>query len=524
MTLVKALISVYDKTGIDVLAEGLVAMGWELVASGGTSSDLSRFGIPHTAVESLTGAPEMLGGRVKTLHPKIHGGILADRSNPTHLADLASHDIGAIDLVVCNLYPFEREPSVELIDIGGPAMVRAAAKNYQHVGVVVDPGVYEAVLSEIRTNGALSLETRQRLARDAFAHTAAYDRAITEWFGQGVADAARDRSPGALADAALPEIIHSELEKVQDLRYGENPHQNAARYRYKGSASRGWWDGCVQHSGIAMSYLNYFDVEAAWRLVADLADLDPGSAVAVVVKHANPCGAAVARSSSGAEAYTKAFDCDPLSAFGGVVALNKPVDTATAEIIVSNPKADVIIAPSYELDALTLMSSKRKNTRILQAPPFEIPKLEVRSLSGGALVQQADRHHARRDTWKVVTDAVPTESQLADLEMAWRVCARTTSNAIVIVRDAQAVGIGAGQQNRVDSSRIAARKAGDRSKGAVGASDAFFPFRDGLEALANAGVTAVVQPGGSIRDQELIDAANELGIAMVLTGERHFRH
>ncbi len=515
----RALISVYDKTGLDVLAGGLVELGWEIVASGGTSSELDRLGIDHVAVESVTGAPEILGGRVKTLHPKIHGGILADRSNPAHVVDLGAQEIEPIDLVVCNLYPFSRDPSVELIDIGGPAMVRAAAKNYEHVGVVVDPSEYPAVLVEVRELGSLTAATRLRLARDAFVHTAAYDQAIAAWLGGGA---------GAAGEGDLPELVQVVLEKVEDLRYGENPHQAGARYRYRevtpGQALSvpGWWERCRQHSGIAMSYLNYFDAEAAWRLAADLSALDPALATAVVVKHANACGAAMAKVAAGA--YAMAFACDPLSAFGGVVALSRPVDLETAELIVSNPKADVLIAPSYDLQALEMFRGKRKNMRVVQAPGFELSRVEVRSLCGGALVQRADRYLADRSSWRVVTDLSPTESQLEDLEMAWRVCARTASNAIVIVRDRQAVGVGAGQQNRVDSARIAARKAGERASGSVAASDAFFPFRDGLEALAEAGVTAVVQPGGSMRDQELIDAANELGIAMVLTGERHFRH
>ncbi len=533
----RALISVYDKTGLDMLASGLAELGWEIVSSGGTSSELSSLGIDHIAVESITGVPEMLGGRVKTLHPKIHGGILADRSDPAHVSDLDTQEIEAIDLVVCNLYPFGREPSIELIDIGGPAMVRAAAKNHEHVGVVVDPSEYVAVLDELRDRGSLALATRRRLARTAFALTAAYDQAIAAWLGQVAAEAVDAPGLGAsvegqvadeAVDGELPELVRVVLEKVEDLRYGENPHQRGARYRYREVLPRqaipapGWWDGCLQHSGIAMSYLNYFDAEAAWRLVADLSALDPEMATAVVVKHANPCGAAMGQGC--ADVYEMAFECDSLSAFGGVVALSRRVDMATAAKIGSNPKADVLIAPSYDPQALEMLKGKRKNMRILEAPPFELPAVEVRSLCGGALVQQADSYIADRSSWNVVTDAAPTELQLKDLEMAWRVCARTASNAIVIVRDLQAVGVGAGQQNRVDSSRIAARKAGERSVGSVAASDAFFPFRDGLEALASAGVTAVVQPGGSMRDQELIDAADELGIAMVMTGERHFRH
>lgn len=497
----RALISVYDKAGIVDLARGLVDLGWELVSSGGTASLLADDGVPVTEVAEVTGAPEMLGGRVKTLHPDIHGGILADRSNPDHLADLEGRDIAPIDLVVANLYPFTSEPSIELIDIGGPTMVRAAAKNHAHVGVVVDPSDYGPVLAELRSEGVLSDGTRRRLARCAFAHTATYDASIVGWFDEA-------------ADDALPESIHLSLERVQDLRYGENPHQIGARYREAGQS--GWWDEAVIHGGKAMSYLNIFDTEAAWQLVHSLGD-DPA---AVVIKHANPCGAAIA--ADVAAAYLAAHECDPVSAFGGIVAVNGTVTLAMAEPL-TEVFTEVVVAPGYEPDALALLQG-RKNLRILEAPAPHRPAYEVRSIDAGLLVQTADVVSLDRSTWTVPTRRSPSDPEWADLEFAWRVAARVSSNTIVLAKDLCAVGIGAGQQNRRDAGRIAAQKADGRAVGGACASDAFFPFRDGLEAAADAGATAVIQPGGSVRDDEVVAAADEAGIAMVFTGERHFRH
>ena len=502
----RALLSVHDKTGIADLARGLVEAGWELVSSGGTASVLADEGVPVVEVGEVTGAPEILGGRVKTLHPAIHGGILADRSDPGHLANLEARGIVPIDLVVGNLYPFTSDPGIELIDIGGPTMVRAAAKNHAHVGVVVDPADYRTVLDEIRAVGSLSDATRRRLARSAFAHTAAYDAAIVAWFDE---DPSSDH-----ANDLLKPSLHLALDRVHDLRYGENPHQAGARYRAAGSS--GWWDTAVVHGGKAMSYLNLFDTEAAWRLVHRLGD-EP---CAVVVKHANPCGAAVG--SDIADAYLSAHQCDPMSAFGGVVAVNRPVTPAMAEAL-SEVFTEVVVAPAYEPDALALLG-ERKNLRVLEAGPPGWPELDVRGIDGGLLVQTADDLVAEPSVWRVVTEREPTGAEWDDLEFAWRVVARVSSNAIVLVKNRCAVGIGAGQQNRRDAGRIAAEKAAGRAIDGACASDAFFPFRDGLDAAADAGVTAVVQPGGSLRDDEVVAAADAHGMAMVFTDERHFRH
>jgi phosphoribosylaminoimidazolecarboxamide formyltransferase/IMP cyclohydrolase len=505
----RVLLSVYDKTGLVDLARELTGMGHDLVSSGGTSRVLAEAGIEHQTVESVTAAPEMLGGRVKTLHPRIHGGILADRSNAEHLAQLADQGIEPIDLVVCNLYPFGSNPSIELIDVGGPTMVRAAAKNFAHVGVVVDPADYRTVLDELRQEGALSTETRRRLAGAAFAHTSAYDGAIADWFETL-------ETPAGLV--ALPAALHVSLHKAQELRYGENPHQAGARYRQVGHA--GWWDDVVQHSGMALSYLNIYDADAAWRLVHQLADLGP--AAAVVVKHANPCGAAVAPDA--VAAYDRAFDADPMSAFGGIVALSEPVTMALAEHLVANPKADVLIAPGYQDRALELLATRRKNMRVLTAPRPTADGLHVRQISGGWLVQEPYRLARGRADWRVATVVAPTDEQWRDVELAWRVCAAVKSNAIVLAAGGMAVGIGGGQQNRVSAGELAAQRAAGRAKGGAAASDAFFPFRDGVDAVAAAGVAVVVQPGGSVRDDEVIAAADEHGIAMVLTGERQFQH
>ncbi|MDQ1395426.1 MAG: phosphoribosylaminoimidazolecarboxamide formyltransferase / cyclohydrolase [Acidimicrobiaceae bacterium] len=499
----RALLSVYDKTGLEAFARGLVALGFELVSSGGTSRALAEAGIPHVEVEIVTGAPEMLGGRVKTLHPKIHGGILADRSKPEHLADIEGQGIDLIDVVACNLYPFTSQPSIEMIDVGGPTMVRAAAKNHAHVAVVVDPADYGPLLDELRREGALSAETKRGLARAAFAHTAAYDAAITSWF---------DETSGE----TLPATIHLALERAQELRYGENPHQQGARYRETGRHS--WWDDVVQHGGMALSYLNLYDADAAWQLVHELGE----QPAATVIKHANPCGAAVADDIL--TAYDRAFECDPMSAFGGIVALNRPVTEEVAAEMVGNAKADVLIAPGYEPAALGLFAAKRKNMRVLEAPAPTADRLHLRQISGGFLVQENYRFGTGRSQWRVVTEAEPTEAQWVDLELAWRVCAWVKSNAIVLVANGMAVGIGGGQQNRVHPGELAVQKAAGRAKGGAAASDAFFPFRDGLDTVAAGGIAAVIQPGGSLRDDEIIAACNEHGIAMVFTGERQFVH
>ena len=500
-----ALLSVYDKSGITELAASLVESGWTLLSSGGTAKVIADAGLPVTDVADHTGSPIMLGHRVVTLHPKVHGGILADRNNEEHQADLETHDIAPIDLVVVNLYPFSSDPGIELIDIGGPTMVRAAAKNHEFVGVVVDPDDYAAVAEEISA-GDLGQSTKRRLARKAFSHTAAYDAAIVEWLDEPQAD--------SIAEDPLPQSIHLAAERVQDLRYGENPHQVGARYRFSGQSS--WWDDAVQHNGKALSYLNLLDTEASWQLVHALGE-EP---TAVVIKHANPCGAAT--STDIVEAYARAHACDPISAFGGIVALNREVPKGLAEQLVE-VFTEVIVAPSFAPDAMEVLTTK-KNLRIIEAPPPGSTTLTMRSIDGGLLVQTTDRLLAGPDEWTVATERPPTEAELADLAFAWKVAARVTSNTIVLAKDRQAVGIGAGQQNRRDAGRIAAEKADGRATGGACASDAFFPFKDGLEAAIEAGCTAVVQPGGSVRDDEVIEAANEAGIAMVFTGERHFTH
>lgn len=517
----KALLSVYDKTGIEDLARGLSALGWELVSSGGTSAAMTAAGIDHIEVADLTGAPEMLGGRVKTLHPVIHGGILADRSKPDHLDALDRLGIGLIDLVVCNLYPFTSDPSIELIDVGGPTMVRAAAKNHDHVAVVVDPADYGPVLEELRTDGSISLATRRRLARQAFAHTAGYDAAIVEWLDSRDQDERAEAGGGDLATAVLlPESIHLTLERASSLRYGENPHQHGARYRVVGQQS--WWDEVVQYGGKELSYLNVFDADAAWRLVHELPS-GPAEQAVAIIKHANPCGAAL--DADLVRAYERALECDPQSAFGGIVAIGGRVTPAVAEAIAAGPQADVIIAPAYDDEALAQLSSKRKATRLLSAPTPEPLVRQYRFLGSSVLVQDADRFLVDPATWEVVTARQPTDDEWRDLQVAWKVCARTTSNAIAVVTGAQAVGIGAGQQSRVVAAQIAVEKAGERARGGAAASDAFFPFADGMLVLADAGVSAVVQPGGSIKDDVVIAAADEAGIAMVMAGgERHFRH
>ena len=520
----KALLSVYDKTGIEEFARGLAALGWELISSGGTSAALSAAGIDHVEVADLTGAPEMLGGRVKTLHPVIHGGILADRAKPDHLDALDKLGIGLIDLVVCNLYPFTSDPSIELIDVGGPTMVRAAAKNHDHVAVVVDPADYGPVLEELRTDGSISLETRRRLARQAFAHTAGYDAAIVAWLDEREQEALAEGEDVDATDLEtallLPDSIHLTLERAGSLRYGENPHQHGARYRVVGRDS--WWDDVVQYGGKELSYLNVFDADAAWRLVHEL-PTDPAECAVAIIKHAHPCGAAL--DADLVRAYELALECDPQSAFGGIVAIGGPVTLAVAEAIAAGPQADVIIAPSYDEEALAQLSSKRKATRLLSAPAPEALVRQYRFLGNAVLVQDADRFLVDPSTWEVATERQPTESEWQDLRIAWKVCARTTSNAIAVVTSGQAVGIGAGQQSRVVAAQIAVQKAGERATGGAAASDAFFPFPDGMQVLAAAGVAAVVQPGGSIRDDEVIAAADAAGIAMVMArGERHFRH
>ena len=502
----RALLSVFNKSGIVEFAAGLHALDWELISSGGTAKVISDAGIPVTDVADHTGSPIMLGHRVVTLHPKIHGGILADRDDPEHRQDLETHNIETIDLVVGNLYPFQADPSIETIDIGGPTMVRAAAKNHHHVGVVVDPNDYDIVLAELQNAGSLSSGTRQSLARKAFAHTAAYDAAIVSWFD--------DTSQESSASDLLPKSIHLSLERVHDLRYGENPHQTGARYRH--SSGSGWWDDAIQHHGKELSYLNVFDTEAAWRIAHSIGN----NPTVAVIKHANPCG--LACHDDIAEAYRRAHACDSVSAFGGIVAVNRNVPLELAEEL-SEVFTEVIVAPSFDDDALEKLMEK-KNLRIIEAPAPGFPLHDLRTIDGGVLVQTTDRVTMDRDTWTVATKRQPTESEWIDLEFAWQVAARVSSNCIVLAKDQQAFGIGAGQQNRRDAGQIAAAKANGRAIGGVCASDAFFPFRDGLDTAIEAGCSAVIQPGGSIRDEEVIAAADESDIAMVFTGERLFKH
>jgi phosphoribosylaminoimidazolecarboxamide formyltransferase/IMP cyclohydrolase len=491
------------------LAAGLHELGWRLISSGGTAKAIAAAGLPVTDVAELTGYPAILGHRVVTLHPAVHAGLLADLDQPEHRAELDELGIEPIALLVANLYPFASQPGIELIDVGGPAMIRAAAKNHAHVGVVVDPAQYGPVLDELREAGALSAATRHRLAREAFARTAAYDGAIARWMAGGDGDG----GAAATAPSGLPDALTLDLERVQELRYGENPHQQAARFRVAGA--RSWWDEAVQHGGKELSYLNLYDAEAAWRLVHRFDE-----PAVVIVKHANPCGVAVAGDITAA--YVAANACDPVSAFGGIVAANRPVPAALAEAL-GPVFTEVVVAPSFADDALAVLGAK-KNLRVLSAPPPYGNALDLRSIDGGVLAQDVDRVSLDRSGWTVPTVARPDEAMWQEMAFAWQVCAAVSSNAIVLTADRQAVGIGAGQQNRVDSARIALTKAAGRAAGGCCASDAYFPFRDGLDTVVEGGVRAVIQPGGSVRDGEVVAAADEHGIAMVFTGERHFKH
>ena len=500
----KALLSVYDKSGLLEFAAELKELGFDLIATGGTFQVLEKAGLKPTKVSDLSGFPEILGGRVKTLHPSIHAGILAKRTKE-QLAEIEALGIEAIDMVVVNLYPFEEtiknpesslEQIIEKIDIGGPTMIRAAAKNYKDVLVVCKPGDYDCVVKALSDNTEDAI--REPLAKKAFAHTASYDAAIANWFARS---------------QALADNYFISLKKQKSLRYGENPHQEAALY----GPDDGFWAKTILHKGLALSYLNIFDSEAAWQLVNEF-----DKPTSVIVKHANPCGASTGETIS--DAYKRAFEGDPLSAFGGIVAVNRKMDAETAKRIMANPKADVIIAPSYSDEALSFLKAKRKNMRVLEVAEALATDLEIKQVGTSYLLQTRDKITANRNLWRVVSDAKPSEAQWQDLEMAFILAGYAKSNAIVLVKDRQVVGIGAGQQSRVDAVEISTKKAGARAKGSSLSSDAFFPFRDGLDAAAKAGVTAVIQPGGSVRDDELIQAANEHGMAMVFTGERHFRH
>jgi phosphoribosylaminoimidazolecarboxamide formyltransferase/IMP cyclohydrolase len=507
----RALLAVYDKTGVGDLARRLVDLGVALVSSGGTAAALRRADVPVTPVEEVTGFPEMLDGRVKTLHPRIHGGLLADRRKPEHLAQLAEQGIEPFDLVVVNLYPFREtvvsgadpDAVIEKIDIGGPAILRAAAKNFESVGVVVDPADYGPLLEELEERGGLSRETRRRLAAAAFAHTAAYDAAVAGWF------AAEGAGEG------LPAFVGLALEKVTDLRYGENPHQRGALYRDAAGGAPGPLGGARVLQGKEMSFNNWLDAEAASSLATSLP-----AAACVIVKHNNPCGVAVAPTQD--EAYRRAFECDTVSAFGGIVAFDRPCTAAAAEAM-RDVFTEVVIAPGFETEALAAFAG-RPNLRVVDAPRTDLSALDVRPMPGGALAQDRDVVTEGRDAFEVVSSREPSPDEWRDLLLAWTIAWRVKSNTIVLVRDGATVGIGAGQMSRVDAAWIAARKAGDRAKGSVVASDAFFPFPDALEVAGDAGATAVIHPGGSKGDDAVLAAAEERGMAVVLTGRRHFRH
>ena len=521
----RALISVSDKTGLVELGQALAARDVEILSTGGSAKMLADAGVPVREVADYTGFPEMMDGRVKTLHPKVHGGILALRDKTEHTDAMAAHDIGGIDLVVVNLYPFEETVAkgadfatcIENIDIGGPAMIRSAAKNHDFVTIVVDAGDYGAVITAINENdGATSLDLRRKLAAKAYARTGSYDAAIAGWFAEQQGDAFPDRL-----------VVAGQRQEI--LRYGENPHQEAAFYT--NSATRPGVATATQIQGKALSYNNLNDTDAAFELVSEF---DPAAAPAVaIIKHANPCG--VALGSNMREAYLNALACDPTSAFGGIIALNRPLDEITAKEI-SNIFTEVIIAPDAD-DAAREIIATKKNLRLLLTGGLPDPKakgMTMKSLAGGYLLQTRDAGRVVALDLKVVTKRPPTEAELADLQFAFTVAKHVKSNTIVYAKDRATVGVGAGQTSRIDAARIAARKAEDAAKeaghpepltrGSVAASDAFFPFADGLITTAEAGVTAVIQPGGSMRDDEVIAAADEAGLAMVFTGMRHFRH
>ncbi|MDQ6627418.1 MAG: bifunctional phosphoribosylaminoimidazolecarboxamide formyltransferase/IMP cyclohydrolase [Pseudomonadota bacterium] len=528
-----ALISVSDKTGVVELARALAALDAVILSTGGTARLLADAGIPVTEVAEHTGFPEMLDGRVKTLHPRIHGGLLARRDVPEHLAALAQHGIAPIDLLVVNLYPFEATvakadctlaEAIENMDIGGPAMVRSAAKNWRDVAVLTDPSQYDGVLAELRRSGAVSTATRFALAVSAFNRIAEYDAAIS-----GFLSSLAGPSDGVPERAEFPAQFNSGFVKLQDLRYGENPHQRAAFYRDLHPAA-GSLVTAVQLQGKELSYNNIADADAAWECVKSLAAPDGGSdsaSACVIVKHANPCGVAVAASSG--EAYAKALRTDPTSAFGGIIAFNTEVDAACAEHV-SKQFVEVLIAPGYSTEALAVFAAKA-NVRVLR---IDLPRgslapnvFDSKRIGSGMLLQSADNHELRPGDLKVVTTRQPSQTQLHDLMFAWKVAKFVKSNAIVFCGGGMTLGVGAGQMSRLDSARIASIKAdaaGLSLQGSAVASDAFFPFRDGLDVVIDAGATSVIQPGGSIRDDAVIAAADERGIAMVFTGVRHFRH
>ncbi|MCP9944888.1 bifunctional phosphoribosylaminoimidazolecarboxamide formyltransferase/IMP cyclohydrolase [Streptomyces somaliensis] len=509
----RALVSVYDKTGLEELARGLHEARVELVSTGSTAARIAAAGVPVTRVEELTGFPECLDGRVKTLHPRVHAGILADLRLDAHREQLAELGVEPFDLVVVNLYPFEAtvasgaapDECVEQIDIGGPSMVRAAAKNHPSVAVVTSPARYGDVLAAVAAGG-FDLAARKRLAAEAFQHTAAYDLAVASWFASSYAPA---------DESAFPDFTGAAYTRRSVLRYGENPHQAAALYVDGG----GGLAEAEQLHGKEMSFNNYTDTDAARRAAYDHAD-----PCVAIIKHANPCGIAVG--ADVAEAHRKAHACDPLSAFGGVIAVNRPVSVAMAEQV-AEIFTEVVVAPDYEDGAVEVLARK-KNIRVLRCPGAPSAPVEVRPVDGGALLQVTDRLQAEGDdpsTWTLATGEALSDAELAELAFAWRACRAVKSNAILLAKDGASVGVGMGQVNRVDSARLAVERAGEeRARGSYAASDAFFPFPDGLEILTAAGVKAVVQPGGSVRDELVVEAARKAGVTMYLTGTRHFFH
>ncbi|MEB3356590.1 MAG: bifunctional phosphoribosylaminoimidazolecarboxamide formyltransferase/IMP cyclohydrolase [Synechococcales bacterium] len=522
-----ALLSVSDKTGLVDLARCLVdEFGFELISSGGTARSLQDASIPVTKVSDYTGSPEILGGRVKTLHPRIHGGILARRDVPQDLADLEANAIRPIDLVVVNLYPFEQTiaqaevslaDAVEQIDIGGPTLLRAAAKNFAHLTVLSHPDQYPPYLAELRQHGgSVSLAFRRACAQQGFWQTAAYDQAIATYLSQVVDQGASDASDASSETATFPARLSLTGQQIQPLRYGENPHQPAVWYQ-TGTVPAGW-AAATKLQGKELSYNNLVDLEAARRLIAEFPANEP---TAAVLKHTNPCGVAVGRGL--ADAYEKAFAADSVSAFGGIVALNQPIDAATATAL-TKTFLECVVAPGCTPEAQDILSQKSK-VRVLLLPDLTAgPVQSIRAIAGGLLVQTSDQQPADPDHWQVVSDQRPTAAQLAELVFAWRVVKHVKSNAIVVTGDRTTLGIGAGQMNRVGAVKIALEQAGANANAAVLASDGFFPFDDSVRTAAAAGIAAIVQPGGSMRDQDSIKAANELGLVLVLTGVRHFLH
>lgn len=512
MKIKRALISVSNKEGIVEFATKLHQMGVEIISTGGTMKTLKAAGLPVKYVSEVTGFPEIMDGRVKTLNPYIHGGILAIRDNPAHQAAMEEHHIPAIDMVVVNLYPFRqtiskadvtREEAIENIDIGGPAMIRASAKNFQYVTIVVNPSRYEEVLSQLASSGEVSIETRMSLAQEAFTHTAEYDACISRYLA------------GQLGEGLFPNSLQMAYEKIQSLRYGENPHQKAAFYREKHFSGAGVANARQLH-GKELSFNNIVDVEAAFSIVAEF-----DQPAAAIIKHTNPCGTGVGISL--ADAYAKAYQADPVSAFGGIIGLNRQVDEETAAQI-STLFVEAVIAPSYSQEALAILT-KKANIRLLEAalPQGEV-YLDMKAVSGGVLIQERDLADAKVAEMKVVTKRQPTPEEWQQLLLAWKVVKHVKSNAIVVAKENQTIGVGAGQMNRVGAAAIALEQAGDKAKGAVLASDAFFPFRDTVDTAAKEGIVAIIQPGGSVKDADSIAAADEHGIAMIFTGMRHFKH